>query len=42
MSKGFEGMDELIRDLEKFSAGVVEQAAVPAAAEKLLLKYRVF
>ncbi len=30
MSQGFEGMDELIRDLEKFSSGVVEQAAVPA------------
>lgn len=30
MSKGFVGMEELIRDLEKFSAGVVEHAAVPA------------
>lgn len=30
MSKGFEGLEELIRDLEKFSAGIVEQAATPA------------
>jgi len=32
MSDGFEGMDELIRDLERFSAGIVEQAARPAVA----------
>lgn len=30
MSKGFEGMEELIRDLEKFSDGIVEEAATPA------------
>lgn len=30
MSKGFEGMEELIRDLERFSEGIVEEAATPA------------
>lgn len=30
MGRGFDGMEELIRDLEKFNDGILEQAARPA------------